>query len=58
VSEHQLNTEVAALLEVAKQLEKVRFVLEKMYGRMEVTNERLEEIGLALQREEPSEPDE
>ena len=45
-------------MEVAKQLEKVRFVLEKMYGRMEVTNERLEEIGLALQREEPSESDE
>ena len=58
MSEHQLNTEVAALLEVAKQLEKVRFVLEKIYGRMEVTNERLEEIGLALQREEPSESDE
>jgi hypothetical protein len=54
VSEHQLNTEVAALLEVAKQVEKVRFVLEKMYARMEVTNERLEEIGLCIRGEAES----
>jgi len=41
-----------ALLEIAKQVEKQRFVLEKIYGRLETTNISLEEISQTLARSE------
>jgi hypothetical protein len=48
----EISDLIGALLEIAKQVEKQRFVLEKIYGRLETTNISLEEISQTLARSE------